>query len=57
MYSTEGWRAYRKRVPAEWLRGDGITLLEIEPDQCYVAPADGQKLSFLLRRAEFAAAP
>ena len=56
-YRTEGWRNYRKLVPAEWLRRDGITLIEIEPDKCYVAPADGQKLSFLLRRAGFTAAP
>jgi len=53
-YSTEGFRTYRKPVPARWLRPDGITLLEIQPDKCYVAPADGQKLSFLLHRAEFA---
>jgi uncharacterized membrane protein len=53
-YSTEGRRTYRKPVSAGWLRRAAITLLEIEPDKCYVAPADGQKLSFLLRRAEFA---
>jgi len=53
-YNTEGFRTYRKPVPATWLRADGVTLLEIQPDKCYIAPDDGQKLSFLLHRAEFA---
>jgi hypothetical protein len=50
-YTTESRRLYRRRVPAEWLYPGRITLLEIEPDKCDIAPADGQKLGFLFYRA------
>jgi hypothetical protein len=53
-YDTEGRRTYRQRVPAEWLRPGGITLLEMEPDKCFIAPQDGQKLGFLFFRAGLA---
>ena len=54
-FRTEGFRTYRKPVPPEWLRPGGVTLLEIESDNYYVSPLDGQKLSFLASRVEFAA--
>jgi hypothetical protein len=51
---TEGLRTYCRPVPAQWMQKYGITLLEIESDRYYVSPLDGQKLSFLLGRTEFA---
>jgi len=53
-YVTAGSQTYEGAVPAQWLREDGLTLVEMQFDKPYVAPADGQKLSFLFIRAGFA---
>jgi len=50
-YDTEGRRAYRKPVPAGWLRPGGIAVVEIDADKCFLSPLDGQKLSIVFFRA------
>jgi hypothetical protein len=53
---SEGRKTWSAAVPGGWLRPDGLAVVEILPDKCFVAE-DGQKLSVLLRRVLFEKAP
>ncbi len=40
-------------VPADWVRPDGLTLVETTLDKYFIAEKDGQKLGYLFVRAGF----
>ena len=44
---------FDKPVPAAWLRANAPTLVAMEIDKVWVAPADGAQLGFILSRAGF----
>ncbi len=50
LYKTAGDYHYEKAVPAEWVEPMKDTLLAVEIDKVWVAPADGAKLGFILTR-------
>ncbi len=40
-------RIFERNVPPEWIREDGVTLVETTQNKYYIAPEDGQKLGYL----------
>jgi hypothetical protein len=42
---------FQQPVPREWIRQDGVTLVETTLDKYYIAPEDQQKLGHLFLRA------
>ena len=54
-YADEGEHTYRREVPAAWLRTGDYTLVRMQVENPYIAPADGAKLGVLLMSTGFGA--
>jgi hypothetical protein len=52
-YQSPEDHIFEKPVPPDWIRADGMTLVETTLDKYYVAPGDGQKLGYLFVRGGF----
>jgi hypothetical protein len=52
-YASAADHSFERPVPAEWIRPDGVTVVETTLDKYYVAAADGQKLGYLFLGAAF----
>ena len=46
-YNSPEDHTFDRPVPPEWLRADGVTVVETALDKYYVAPDDGQKMGYL----------
>ena len=53
LYRAPGEHTFEQEIAPEWLRSDGIALVETTLDKYYVAPDDGQKLGYLFVRGGF----
>lgn len=47
LYTLPEDHTFDHAVPAEWLRPDGLTVVETKLDKYFIAPDDGQKLGYL----------
>ena len=52
-YPTEGQRHFDKPVDPSWFTAGVITIVRLELDKVFVAPADGVKLGIILSAAGF----
>jgi hypothetical protein len=52
-FAKDGDVVYQHDVPAEWLKTDNLTIVQMRVRNPYIAPRDGVKLGVLLRSAAF----
>jgi hypothetical protein len=52
-YTSPEDNSFEQAVPPEWIRGDGLTLVETTLDKYYVSEQDHQRLGYLFLRGGF----